>query len=182
MLCVEHMARELITVQALSDSEGFEPLRAEPHGFLVHHLNPSVALLRIFSTCNLYARTERKCVLEHARCCACRCILTTYTSGLFWNSGDTKKWNSLMSTGGFANTLCVVGVQSEMYVWTILWNPDDTKKDNKAMPTGWFANLLCLWFALDEACTSGLYVGVVTTPRQIILECRREGLPALCGW
>ena len=26
------------------DSEGFEPLRAEPNGFLVHHLNHSVTL------------------------------------------------------------------------------------------------------------------------------------------
>jgi hypothetical protein len=28
----------------LNDSKGFEPLRAEPNGFLVHHLNHSVTL------------------------------------------------------------------------------------------------------------------------------------------
>ena len=33
-----------ISGRCMSTAKGFEPLRAEPNGFLVHHLNHSVAL------------------------------------------------------------------------------------------------------------------------------------------
>ena len=46
----------------ISTAKGFEPLRAEPNGFLVHHLNHSVTLSML--TCAQLFLTHRK---ERAR-------------------------------------------------------------------------------------------------------------------
>ena len=50
---------------ALTTARGFEPLRAEPNGFLVHHLNHSVTLSMSFVVPGMThvenLQTQRKC-------------------------------------------------------------------------------------------------------------------------
>ena len=49
------------TLQQMATARGFEPLRAEPNGFLVHHLNHSVTLSMSFVLLGMaYVETLRR--------------------------------------------------------------------------------------------------------------------------
>lgn len=114
-----------------------------------------------------------------------RCVVSfrpeMYLWSILYNNDRTKKGSDSMSKGSFCYARCVVCFQLEMHIWNTFWNNDDAKKAPIQCRRDGFVTLDRLYL-FDQMCTSGIYFGIVTTPRR--LQFKVEGkvsIPSMCS-